>query len=33
LPAWLDRALPNVSLEGRRPETVDIEPEREKALV
>jgi RND superfamily putative drug exporter len=33
LPAWLDRALPNVSLEGRRPETVEVEPEREKALV
>jgi putative drug exporter of the RND superfamily len=29
LPAWLDRALPNVSLEGRR-ETVDAEAEREK---
>jgi hypothetical protein len=33
LPAWLDRALPNVSLEGRPPETVEVEPEREKALV
>ena len=33
LPAWLDRALPNVSLEGRRPETGEVEPEREKALV
>jgi RND superfamily putative drug exporter len=32
LPAWLDRALPNVSLEGRRPETVVVEPEREKVL-
>ena len=29
LPAWLDRALPNVSLEGRG-ETVEVEPEREK---
>jgi RND superfamily putative drug exporter len=28
LPAWLDRALPNVSLEGRR-ETVPSEPEPE----
>jgi putative drug exporter of the RND superfamily len=40
LPAWLDRALPNMSLEGRRPETVEvapetgeIAPEREKVLV
>jgi RND superfamily putative drug exporter len=33
LPGWLDRVLPNVSLEGRRPETVEVEPEREKALV
>jgi putative drug exporter of the RND superfamily len=34
LPAWLDRILPNVSLEGRRPEeTVDAESEREKVLV
>jgi RND superfamily putative drug exporter len=32
LPAWLDRVLPNVSLEGRR-ETVAVEPEREKVLV
>jgi putative drug exporter of the RND superfamily len=32
LPAWLDRALPNVSLEGRR-ETVEIEPERESVPV
>ncbi len=32
LPAWLDRALPNVSLEARRPETGEVEPEREKAL-
>jgi putative drug exporter of the RND superfamily len=32
LPAWLDRALPNVSLEGRR-ETVEIEPERERVPV
>jgi RND superfamily putative drug exporter len=31
LPAWLDRALPNVSLEGRR-ETIEVEPEREKVL-
>jgi RND superfamily putative drug exporter len=31
LPAWLDRALPNVSLEGRR-ETTEVEPEREKVL-
>jgi RND superfamily putative drug exporter len=29
LPGWLDRALPNLSLEGRR-ETVELEPEREK---
>ena len=34
LPAWLDRILPNVSLEGRRPEqTVDAESERKKVLV
>jgi RND superfamily putative drug exporter len=38
LPPWLDRALPNVSLEGRSlegpsPETVEVEPEREKVLV
>ena len=32
LPAWMDRALPNVSLEGRR-ETVEAEPEREKVPV
>ena len=36
LPAWLDRALPNISLEGR-PETDEGEgdelPEREKVLV
>jgi len=32
LPAWMDRALPNVSLEGRR-ETVEVEPEREKVPV
>jgi RND superfamily putative drug exporter len=31
LPDWLDRALPNVSLEGRR-EAADAEPEREKVL-
>jgi hypothetical protein len=28
----MDRALPNVSLEGRR-ETVEVEPEREKVPV
>ena len=39
LPGWLDRLLPNVSLEGRRedrPEAVDVEPEpaeSEKVLV
>jgi putative drug exporter of the RND superfamily len=38
LPAWLDRVLPNVSLEGRRAEGVDaenaeVERERQKALV
>jgi RND superfamily putative drug exporter len=33
LPAWLDRLLPNVSLEGRRVEDVEVEPEREKVLV
>ena len=36
LPAWLDRLLPNVSLEGRGPEDRspldDVEPEREKVL-
>jgi RND superfamily putative drug exporter len=32
LPAWLDRALPNVSLEGRR-EAAEVEPERETVLV
>ena len=32
LPAWLDRALPNISLEGPR-ETVDVEPEREEVPV
>jgi len=38
MPAWLDRALPNISLEGR-PETVEtdpeqeVEPEREKVPV
>jgi RND superfamily putative drug exporter len=31
LPAWLDRVLPNVSLEGR-PEAAEAEPEREKVL-
>jgi RND superfamily putative drug exporter len=34
LPAWLDRALPDISLEGQsaidRPEPIDVEPEREK---
>jgi RND superfamily putative drug exporter len=29
LPGWLDRLLPNVSLEGRR-EAADVEPEREQ---
>jgi RND superfamily putative drug exporter len=37
LPAWLDRVLPNVSLEGRRPDddpdAVEAESEREKVLV
>ena len=33
LPAWMDRALPNVSLEGARPEEVEAEEEREKVLV
>jgi RND superfamily putative drug exporter len=34
LPAWLDRVLPNVSLEGRRPEAAtEAEPERERVLV
>jgi RND superfamily putative drug exporter len=34
LPAWLDRVLPNVSLEGRREDAeAAIEPEREKVLV
>jgi RND superfamily putative drug exporter len=28
LPAWMDRVLPNVSLEGRR-DSVEVEPERE----
>ncbi len=37
LPAWLDRVLPNVSLEGRRPEgdrpeADEVDPEREKVL-
>jgi putative drug exporter of the RND superfamily len=33
LPAWLDRLLPNVSLEGRRSEaTAEVEPEREKVM-
>ncbi len=33
LPTWLDRVLPNVSLEGRGPDEVEIAPEREKLLV
>ena len=34
LPAWLDRVLPNISLEGRRPESpVEVEPERDQVLV
>ena len=34
LPAWLDRVLPNISLEGRRPESpAGVEPERDKVLV
>ena len=33
LPDWLDRVLPNVSLEGHRPEEVKAEEEREKVLV
>jgi RND superfamily putative drug exporter len=32
LPAWLDRALPNISLEGRR-ETAEVEAEPEKVPV
>jgi RND superfamily putative drug exporter len=37
LPGWLDRILPNVSLEGRSPEDrgaqpPEVEPEREKVL-
>jgi putative drug exporter of the RND superfamily len=33
LPAWLDRLLPNVSLEGRRPEGTDeAGSKREKVL-
>ena len=32
LPAWLDRVLPNISLEGRRPEPVEDQPERDKVL-
>ena len=32
LPAWLDRALPNISLEGPR-ETDEVKPEREKVPV
>jgi RND superfamily putative drug exporter len=34
LPAWLDRILPNVSLEGRRAEeTIEVDSQREKVLV
>ena len=34
LPAWLDRVLPNISLEGRRPDSpVEVERERDKVLV
>jgi putative drug exporter of the RND superfamily len=33
LPAGLDRVLPNVSLEGHRPEEVEAEEQREKVLV
>jgi RND superfamily putative drug exporter len=33
MPAWLDRVLPNVSLEGHRPDEVEAEEERETALV
>ena len=34
LPAWLDRVLPNISLEGRRLDSpVEVEPERDKVLV
>jgi RND superfamily putative drug exporter len=33
LPAWLDRVLPNVSLEGRRLDMPETEPERERVLV
>jgi RND superfamily putative drug exporter len=32
LPAWLDRLLPNVSLEGRRDAPIPAEPEPERAL-
>jgi putative drug exporter of the RND superfamily len=33
LPAWLDRILPNVSLEGRRAEETDeVGSEREKVM-
>ena len=32
LPGWLDRVLPNVSLEGRDPDEPELEPEREKVL-
>jgi RND superfamily putative drug exporter len=33
LPGWMDRLLPNVSLEGPSVEDVEVEPEREPALV
>jgi RND superfamily putative drug exporter len=35
MPTWLDRVLPNVSLEGRRPEIAETapDPERESVLV
>ena len=33
LPAWMDRLLPNISLEGRRPEPIADEAERDKVLV
>jgi putative drug exporter of the RND superfamily len=33
MPGWLDRVLPNVSLEGHRPDEVEAEEEREKVLV
>ena len=33
LPETLDRVLPNVSLEGHRPEEIEAEEERERVLV